>query len=91
MIGAVVSYRNSTSNHNVYGRFVSRLLLYLIEILHQTTTPDARVKAVPLLYLIEILHQTTTTDRAAVKNGRLYLIEILHQTTTNEAATTSDN
>ena len=35
---AVVSYRNSTSNHNL--RQVRRLLasLYLIEILHQTTT-----------------------------------------------------
>ena len=37
----VVSYRNSTSNHNepVLDRFF--VLLYLIEILHQTTTPGA--------------------------------------------------
>ena len=34
----VVSYRNSTSNHNVDGCAVLVLWLYLIEILHQTTT-----------------------------------------------------
>ena len=34
----VVSYRNSTSNHNINSRKVGVRLLYLIEILHQTTT-----------------------------------------------------
>ena len=34
----VVSYRNSTSNHNSVRCYVSYALLYLIEILHQTTT-----------------------------------------------------
>ena len=35
--------------------------LYLIEILHQTTTLDTANELVRKLYLIEILHQTTTT------------------------------
>ena len=34
----VVSYRNSTSNHNLAGVLNVLLALYLIEILHQTTT-----------------------------------------------------
>ncbi len=34
----VVSYRNSTSNHNLSGIFTVIRRLYLIEILHQTTT-----------------------------------------------------
>ena len=34
----VVSYRNSTSNHNVSFRLLFQRRLYLIEILHQTTT-----------------------------------------------------
>ena len=34
----VVSYRNSTSNHNFTGQQVVDKVLYLIEILHQTTT-----------------------------------------------------
>ena len=34
----VVSYRNSTSNHNEASHFAIRRMLYLIEILHQTTT-----------------------------------------------------
>ena len=34
----VVSYRNSTSNHNSLFLFAHPMALYLIEILHQTTT-----------------------------------------------------
>ena len=37
----VVSYRNSTSNHNPLAILVPITLLYLIEILHQTTTTEA--------------------------------------------------
>ena len=36
----VVSYRNSTSNHNALVKRVVSLWLYLIEILHQTTTAN---------------------------------------------------
>ena len=60
----VVSYWNSTSNHNHSFQRSPSKSLYLIEILHQTTTRfSARVR-VSWLYLIEILHQTTT--RAAL-------------------------
>ena len=79
----VVSYRNSTSNHNAQFSLVVGEMLYLIEILHQTTTAHKDLWDDFTLYLIEILHQTTTfmnLDRFSV---RLYLIEILHQTTTS--------
>ena len=56
--------------------------MYLIEILHQTTTLPSPYSNVSELYLIEILHQTTTVSLAVVHYVRLYLIEILHQTTT---------
>ena len=56
----VVSYRNSTSNHNRIFGLLRILLLYLIEILHQTTTMYLSGLQCGLLYLIEILHQTTT-------------------------------
>ena len=62
--------------------------LYLIEILHQTTTPDVMQIAPTKLYLIEILHQTTTLTRAFISAAVLYLIEILHQTTTTCPAQT---
>ena len=39
--GRVVSYRNSTSNHNSFSAQTSSIMLYLIEILHQTTTSRA--------------------------------------------------
>ena len=38
--------------------------LYLIEILHQTTTFVGRKGIKNMLYLIEILHQTTTYAKA---------------------------
>ena len=57
----VVSYWNSTSNHNSYLSTRRYLALYLIEILHQTTTQCKSKDEVPQLYLIEILHQTTTS------------------------------
>ncbi len=37
----VVSYRNSTSNHNGFESQDYLKMLYLIEILHQTTTPQS--------------------------------------------------
>ena len=78
----VVSYRNSTSNHNVDNVLNGAEELYLIEILHQTTTMPWPLLKRWQLYLIEILHQTTTTQAATCAAHGLYLIEILHQTTT---------
>ena len=60
----VVSYRNSTSNHNFRRWLGIYSKLYLIEILHQTTTLILELQLLSLLYLIEILHQTTTSARA---------------------------
>ena len=59
----VVSYRNSTSNHNREPERSPSAWLYLIEILHQTTTYNYSYPGIPQLYLIEILHQTTTTGQ----------------------------
>ena len=60
VVDVVVSYRNSTSNHNSPANGLWFLALYLIEILHQTTTERADGPCPCGLYLIEILHQTTT-------------------------------
>ena len=59
-IRLVVSYRNSTSNHNKAPHIQNEVKLYLIEILHQTTTYTQCESILLTLYLIEILHQTTT-------------------------------
>ena len=60
-VGSVVSYRNSTSNHNSDDVREDCVELYLIEILHQTTTTSVLSSSSLRLYLIEILHQTTTS------------------------------
>ena len=62
-------------------------MLYLIEILHQTTTPAVATNNLQQLYLIEILHQTTTKATRRWEKLMLYLIEILHQTTTPAVVT----
>ena len=85
-VKTVVSYWNSTSNHNCAISPNARRKLYLIEILHQTTTSSLRIRSKTSLYLIEILHQTTTIWRPIVRKVKLYLIEILHQTTTLNSA-----
>ena len=58
--------------------------MYLIKILHQTTTSTYLIYSYYLLYLIEILHQTTTAAHPGFTSKVLYLIEILHQTTTED-------
>ena len=69
----VVSYRNSTSNHNRLSVPQSLLRLYLIEILHQTTTtPFSGLRRLKL-YLIEILHQTTTGGTTLIPMKRCIL------------------
>ncbi len=67
-VSRVVSYRNSTSNHNASRMHTAIEWLYLIEILHQTTTRHPTVLWTFGLYLIEILHQTTTA-RAHPRRG----------------------
>ena len=70
---SVVSYRNSTSNHNNFPDNVTIESLYLIEILHQTTTFTLVDGFWKRLYLIEILHQTTTHAFVLVRKQRCIL------------------
>ena len=69
----VVSYRNSTSNHNEKPIMFTIKRLYLIEILHQTTTGSIVTTNKNELYLIEILHQTTTKNSSRKKWQRCIL------------------
>ena len=80
----VVSYFHFTSNHNIRlfrHRFIR---LFLISILHQTTTGIAGYFYRFMLFLISILHQTTTGKYVHDNERRLFLISILHQTTTSD-------
>ncbi len=68
----VVSHSNSTSNHNRQCAGVRQCVLFLIPILHQTTTEKTILPQDDVLFLIPILHQTTTS--------RMAVIHILHVT-----------
>ena len=84
---AVVSYRNSTSNHNTSRS--SGLTKRVVSYRNSTSNHNLprTTRNVSQLYLIEILHQTTTLKRVFCTIVLLYLIEILHQTTTSWNAT----
>ena len=56
--------------------------LYIIRVLHQTTTPSSLISSEPSLYIIRVLHQTTTQSRKWSGKEQLYIIRVLHQTTT---------
>ena len=82
----VVSYRNSTSNHNAGASYVGRKALYLIEILHQTTTSPLASRAIWCCILSKFYIKPQLEGALARRVGLLYLIEILHQTTTDRPA-----
>ena len=79
---SVVSYESSTSNHNDVGGVSVVGLLYLMSLLHQTTTSRRERCASGLLYLMSLLHQTTTLVGLNLGHLLLYLMSLLHQTTT---------
>ena len=81
----VVYYQSSTSNHNLIRETRFDFKLYIIRVLHQTTTIGAINQLAPELYIIRVLHQTTTVEHHVVDGRRLYIIRVLHQTTTEHA------
>ena len=72
LVALVVPHSNSTSNHNQRPDSSPYCLLFLIPILHQTTTHLCSSLWCTTLFLIPILHQTTTS--------RMAVIHILHVT-----------
>ena len=64
---------SSTSNHNIRQLHFQTFVLYLIFLLHQTTTENNESALCPVLYLIFLLHQTTTSLRPSVCEFRCIL------------------
>ena len=78
----VVSYRNSTSNHNRMPSYTILYALYLIEILHQTTTIVCITRFDRRCILSKFYIKPQPDVEIKIVGAELYLIEILHQTTT---------
>ena len=78
----VVSYLDSTSNHNAQVCAANSLMV--VSYLDSTSNHNIMKELCRLLWLyhIWILHQTTTTPAAHTHGMSLYHIWILHQTTT---------
>ena len=73
MVPCVVSYRNSTSNHNQ--RKCNNKKSKVVSYRNSTSNHNYRGKkrVIVALYLIEILHQTTTRARMAILVDRCIL------------------
>ena len=69
----VVSYRNSTSNHN--NSSVSRRETYVVSYRNSTSNHNSAsdIASATPLYLIEILHQTTTNNHCLYKKDSCIL------------------
>ena len=78
----VVPYICPTSNHNQKRVILPMQRLFLISVLHQTTTGRKDTLQHPKLFLISVLHQTTTVTFVLIPAKGLFLISVLHQTTT---------
>ena len=65
----VVSYRNSTSNHNIHAVTVPQQRVVSYRNSTSNHNSAAPATAPPVLYLIEILHQTTTTEAVTTSDS----------------------
>ena len=78
----VVSFGSSTSNHNHILLMNRKNLLFLLGVLHQTTTIYRKNLEAFKLFLLGVLHQTTTVRQTLIGHLALFLLGVLHQTTT---------
>ena len=72
-LSRVVSYRNSTSNHNSTSTPQMIILLYLIEILHQTTT-QAQPRLIPLCCILSKFYIKPQLPLSLLKIGRCCIL-----------------
>ena len=78
----VVSYRNSTSNHN-FANLV-RYMVVVVSYRNSTSNHNQIIKQAYVVGVVSYRNSTSNHNRARgqIALARLYLIEILHQTTT---------
>ena len=85
-IAGVVSYRNSTSNHNSRGKY--RVQVIVVSYRNSTSNHNSAPRRKGEISVVSYRNSTSNHNpiRRAAPRRRLYLIEILHQTTTTLAA-----
>ena len=85
----VVSYRNSTSNHNVFAASAN----FTLVVSYRNSTSNHNLATVNAYFNYVVSYRNSTSNHnspAAISiERRLYLIEILHQTTTAHAVSTT--
>ena len=74
----VVSYRNSTSNHNIFLSLGVVFVLYLIEILHQTTT-----LAVPLSFVVGCILSKFYIKPQLAENVKIVCVVVSYRNSTS--------
>ena len=87
----VVSYRNSTSNHN--SRRMGSAKPTVVSYRNSTSNHNPSAPSIVGVFVVSYRNSTSNHNNLvdAVRIFWLYLIEILHQTTTFRTATSIDN
>ena len=99
---SVVSYRNSTSNHNYRGKKRVIIALYLIEILHQTTTEPLEMVILwrcilskfyikPQLWLTKATHKRVVSYRNSTSNHNECALRLLFELVVSYRNSTSNH
>ena len=61
----------------------SKLIVFLLAVIHQTTTGTAGTPRCNCVFLLAVIHQTTTTGEGQSNFLGVFLLAVIHQTTTS--------
>ena len=79
-----VSIGGYTSNHNRPPAIYAGLGVFLLAVIHQTTTIEYNLTPVAKVFLLAVIHQTTTGSVSLHLLNWVFLLAVIHQTTTEQ-------
>ena len=79
-----VSIGGYTSNHNLAVHQIGVKSVFLLAVIHQTTTESWVFRHLLEVFLLAVIHQTTTTPSACLSARVVFLLAVIHQTTTSQ-------
>ena len=65
--------------------------MFLLAVIHQTTTPLRFDQPAPAVFLLAVIHQTTTAQKNVLHRWLVFLLAVIHQTTTRKCKGLKDN
>ena len=81
-----VSIGGYTSNHNNHEVAQLYGVVFLLAVIHQTTTQNRPLFLPGEVFLLAVIHQTTTNFQRRLPRLGVFLLAVIHQTTTARLA-----